>query len=347
MRTGEAAMNATAERPVSLQRHAADNPWWKLVFNLAGVLVAGVFALAVFQAGRTLFPEGPFASTQNLHNITLRWLEYAMVAPAAVLIVAMGSVDLSVGAVLGLTGLIVSALAPAVGLPAACLAGLLAALAVGIVNGLLAGGTRIHPAVITLGMAVLLRGITLLSSQARPVMLSEPGFLSDPALPWVGLGLGLLLGVPLALVSLKRPLRRGEPDEKWATRLFYTASPYILSAFMAGVAGLTFLGRVRAALPTAGTGFEVEVLLIALLGGTPLVNLSISLGIVNLIGALLAGLGFSALQNLINLSNSQLTLLEPIKGIAILLVGLISTVYYFLVARISAGAAREPMDTQP
>jgi ribose/xylose/arabinose/galactoside ABC-type transport system permease subunit len=339
-------MSLSTDRPILSPRRLAENSWWKLVFNLAGVLTAGLFVVVVFQVGRTIFAEGPFLSANNLRNITLRWLDYAMVAPAAVLIVAMGGVDLSIGAVLGLTGLIVSVLAPAVGLPAACLAGLLVALIVGIINGLLAGGTRIHPAVITLGMAVLLRGIILLTTQSSPMMLKEYGFLAAPVLPWVGLGLGLLLGIPLALVSLKRPLRRGDQGEKWSTRLFYTASPYILSAFMAGFAGLAFLGRLRAAMPTAGSGFEVEVLLIALLGGTPLANLSISLGIVNLIGTLLAGYGFSALQNTVSLAGSPIQLLEPIKGAAILIVGLISTLYYFLVARIPSGTARDPATTE-
>ena len=124
----------------------------------------------------------------------------------------------------------------------------------------------------------------------------------------------------------------------------------LLSSFIAGWVGLVYLARLRIAIPSLGAGFEIVALLIAILGGTPLGNLRINIGMINLIGGLIAAMALVLLQNVIQLVNGPVTLLDPIKGILIVIGGPISYLFYFLVSRIHGRPKVEgalPLSAQP
>ncbi len=338
-------MNTDLSSPDGPRRRLYESPWWKLAFNLPGVIVSAGLVIAMLVLGAAVSREGTFTTPANLGSISFIWLGFAMLVPANVLIIAEGGLDLSLGSVIGLTTVLVATWTPALGLLPAAIAALGVALLAGLVNGLLAGGTRIHGAVVTLGTATLLRGLAYLISQGRTQPLEAGGFLVSPLFPWAGLAIALVLGIPLALVWQSRPSAHGsEVGESWLEHLFYSASPYILSSFMAGLVGLVTLGRLRASSPIMGTGIEITVLLAALLGGTPLANLRLCLGIVNMLGALLAALVLAVFQDSLLLSGMQITVMDMIKGAVILFVALTSYLYYLLLSRISA---RQVMTSSP
>jgi ribose/xylose/arabinose/galactoside ABC-type transport system permease subunit len=100
------------------------------------------------------------------------------------------------------------------------------------------------------------------------------------------------------------------------------------------------LGYVQAASNALGSGIEVDMVLIALLGGTPLINLKLSMGIINMFGAFLAALALTCLNSVFMFSGLNVNTFTLIKAAMILVGGVLSFGYYSLITRIKAPARK-------
>jgi ribose/xylose/arabinose/galactoside ABC-type transport system permease subunit len=258
-------------------------------------------------------------------------LMLGLMAPPMVMIVAAGGVDLSVGAVAALAGVLVAMREPAAGLPAALLLGLSAAVAVGVVNAVLVGLVRLHPVIVTLAMTALLRGLAMLLADGEKLFLDDSALLGALELRWpfwIVLAVVVLGSIPMAQLTPfgLRP-GPGEPAESRLLRAVYVGGPYVLSSAMAGLAGIVFLTWARIGDPTAGMGWELEVLLAVLIGGT---RFGGRFG--SVIGAVIGVVIVASLHLLLTLAGMMPSLARLTAGASLLAFALLGSVYQSAVA---------------
>jgi ribose/xylose/arabinose/galactoside ABC-type transport system permease subunit len=249
-------------------------------FVISNGLLAGlvIFVLAVAAAKPSIL------RWSSLEGIIRQATDVAVVALPLALLVIAGSVDLSIGSVAGLCGIVMAKVATLAGFPLGVAAGLLLGLAIGALNGALVGYLGPHPVVATLGGLTLWRGLALLTTNAQTI---GAGSVPEAVLDF-GTGLRsflylpvhfyLLLAVALLCWAAVHRHAYGERlfavggDEKAA---FLTGIDVKLVKFVAHVitgggaalAGLLTLVRSGAAHGTDGGGLEFGALTIVLLGG--------------------------------------------------------------------------------
>jgi len=251
-----------------------------------------------------------FLNRQNIEAILLALSVEATIAVGMVILLISGGLDLSVGSTLGLTGVVTGlALTAGIPAPAAIVLGLIAALAVGLANGLLVAKLKINPFITTLGVGITIRGLLLVIAQGRAVLNLPQSF--------TVIGQGRLFGVQypifvmLALVIVGDLLLRNTRffrqnyyiggNEK-AARLsgikvdLVKISNYCIVALLAGVAGLLITARFGSASVTVGSGTELRVITATIIGGA-----SLSGGEGSVFGAFLGALFMGVLANALNL----------------------------------------------
>lgn len=316
-------MQNNTNQDVLLRFH--ENTGWRLVPNTAwGVFVLIILMTIVPLAGSV--SSGAFWSAANVRNMTWIWIVMALLAPSMALIIASGGVDLSVGSVAGLTASVMALLvAQKVGVGGALVAGLSLGFLVGLVNGFLIGVIKLDAVIVTLAMMTMLRGACYVITEGKTIPSAGAGFLSLPAIPGVILILLIIVCVvasELGFAGNKKPGGKAG----WVRQSLSMGLPYVLSSTVAGFVGALYLGRIRAATPTIGTGLEVDVILMVCLGGTPLGR-----GLVNIVGASLAALALAMMQSISALTGITPFALTIGKGAALLMFGLLCHAYYYVV----------------
>jgi ribose/xylose/arabinose/galactoside ABC-type transport system permease subunit len=197
----------------------------------------------------------------------------------------------------------------------------------GAVNGL--GVTRggLQPFIMTLGMLVIARGVTLTIADGKPIRAGDAS-----SIAWIGNGdvLGapvpLLLFAGLALVSwfVLRMTTFGRAvyavgDNPEAARLsgirtnLIVFSVYVISGLCAALAALIVVSRLAAAEPTQGTGFELDAIAIVVIGGTSLFG-----GEGGVAGTVIGAAVVAAMNNLLNLLGVSPFSQQIVKGLIIL-----------------------------
>ncbi|HEV7276824.1 MAG TPA: ABC transporter permease [Devosiaceae bacterium] len=253
-------------------------------FALHGLSRHAIFfvLLAVYLAGVALSPA--FAEPNYLFNILRQVAPVGIAAVGVTLVMILGGVDLSVGAVISLTAVICAAVmgGEAANLPLALLAACAAGLAIGTVNGLLVAFNRVSPFILTLGMGVAVVGLTQMFTGGTAKGIVSPGFreffnyrigglvpvLAIALLVMVGVGLLIekttVFGKQLFLVGTNRAtaVLSGLPVRG------VTVAAYALSGLFGALAGIALLARSGVSSTGAGQGLEFQVLAAIVLGGT-------------------------------------------------------------------------------
>lgn len=269
-----------------------------------------------------------FLSPLNLEAILLALSVEAIIAVGMVLLLISGGLDLSVGSILAFSG-VVTGLALSLEVPAlpAILLGLLAALSVGLVNGLLIARLEINPFITTLGTMITVRGLLLIVASGRAVLNLPESF--------TVIGQGRLLGVQypifvlLLLVIFSDLLLRnsrffrqsyyigGNEDAARLTGInveFVKMFNYGFVAVLAGVAGLMLTARFGSASVTVGSGIELRVITACIIGGA-----SLSGGEGSVLGAFLGALFMGMLANALNLLGVDVYYQSFITGLFLIL----------------------------
>jgi ribose transport system permease protein len=271
----------------------------------------GLIVLLVLFGALTLGSD-EFLTGDNMANLARQVSVFGIIAVGQLLVILTAGIDLSVGSILGIVAIgYASILANGLPWPMAIVVALAFGAFVGAINGL--GITRggIQPFIMTLGMLVIARGVTLTYSDAKPIRVGEQA--SDIA--WIGTGSFLGLPVPfllfmgialLAWLVLKYTTFGRHVyavgDNLEAARLSGIAtkrtifSVYVISGLCAAVSALIIVARLGAAEATQGEGFELDAIAIVVIGGTSL------FGGVGGIGGTVVGAGIIAVvNNLLNL----------------------------------------------
>ena len=263
------------------------SPWSEALRSPEFVsLIILCVVLAAFAIG-----DGRFLSPLNVSNIMAYLPELGIIALGMTLLLTAGEFDLSVGAVFGLGPVVVMLLVQnaGFGLGAALLVGLAICILVGAINGILVTKVGISSFLVTLSMLLIVRGAALYATQGFPLKSwDRPGLLVTllagsfdlgPFRVYTSLGwfiaLTLLsiyildyakLGNWISAIGSNRSaaVARGVPADRVKIGLF------VLTSVLAGLAGMISAFRISAASPVAGTGYELEVIAMVVVGGTAL-----------------------------------------------------------------------------
>jgi ribose transport system permease protein len=244
-------------------------------------------------------------------------------------VILTAGIDLSVGSILGLVAIsFAGAMAMDVPWPLAILIALAIGGGTGAINGL--GITRggLQPFIMTLGMLVIARGVTLTIADGRPIRAGDDA----ASIAWIGSG--EVFGVPVPLL-----LFAGIATASWFTlrwtpfgRQVYAVgdnpeaarlsgiptdrvvfSAYVISGLCAAVAAMIVVSRLAAAEPTQGTGFELDAIAIGVIGGTSLFG-----GEGGVAGTVVGAAVVAAMNNLLNLLGVSPFSQQIVKGLIIL-----------------------------
>jgi len=280
--------------------------------QVAGLLQRGAvfLVLAVAVVGGSVAFGSSFASVENFRNIAISSSFLTLIAIGMTFVIIGGGIDLSVGSLLALAG-VLAAYGSRQGSLVAILLPLAACGAIGLVNGLLIARAQMAPFIVTLAALLFARGAAFaVSDEGNTTYLIEPG----RAVTGLGQGTVLGLGVPvlfalaaflIGLVVLNRTSYGqavfaigGSEDAAQLMGLPVARIKvllYVASAMLAGFAGVLVAARSSSGLPTLGAGLELEAIAAVVIGGTLL-----SGGAGSLTGTLAGVLLLGVIQNLIN-----------------------------------------------
>lgn len=243
----------------------------------AGALIV-VFVFLSFASDR-------FLTADNLFNIGSQTAVVAVIAIGMTLVIITAGIDLSVGSVAALSGVMGALLMSSVGLPVplAVLGGTAVGALAGLTNGLLVSVAGLNPFIATLGMLSVARGLVYISTDAQSVFglpdsfrLLGQGVIGPLPIPIIIIAVTAIVGyVVLSRTRLGRyAYAMGSNAE--AARLSgiptrrYLTSVYVISGALAGFGGMIAMSRVNSGQPNYGIGLELDAIAAAVIGGASL-----------------------------------------------------------------------------
>ena len=268
-----------------------------------------------------------FLSAQNIKNIFQQVSINGILAVGMTFVIITGGIDLSVGSLLGFSGVIAASLVSGGGNPLlAVLAGIAAGLVFGVVNGVLVSYAKIVPFIVTLGMLSIARGFTNVYTHGSPIIKLNKAFTALGQSSFLGIGLPVWIFVCMLLVGYvllhttklgRYTLAVGGNESAAKTSGINTAKikmfAYTFTGFCCGLAGILMTAKTNAGAPNAGTGYELDAIAAAIIGGT-----SPSGGKGSIFGTLLGVLIFGIIQNASDILNVSSYIQQVIKGLIII-----------------------------
>lgn len=252
----------------------------KLFFQKYAAIVMLAVVVLVFSIASPYF-----LTTTNLMNIAIQTSVIGVLTIAQLIVLLTAGIDLSVGAVTAIAGVLAAMMMRSVPVFVATIGALIIGAVFGYANGLIISKMKVPPFIVTLGMSGMLRGLDLVITNGLPIS-NLP-----TSVAWFGRGKVLGIPVPvffLIIVTLlfqwilsKTRLGRytyaiGSNEE--ATRLSgintakYVRIIYMLAGLLSGLAGMILIGRLNSAHPTAAQGYEVNAIAASVIGGASLMG---------------------------------------------------------------------------
>lgn len=274
-----------------------------------------------------------FLTPRNLLNVVNQNADIAIIALGMTLVILTAGIDLSVGSLLALAGVIAAvtaqewfggAAASSAGLLAAMLLGVAAAALGGLLSGTMVTAFRVPPFVATLGLMMLARGLALILAVGHQRRLVGGGAEGTPEAVRVGapvfawLGNGSVFGVPnpillmlLLFVAAHLLMARtmfgryvyavgGNPEAARLSGVPVTAvllAVYCLCGAFAGLAGIVDASRFEGGRPNAGELYELQVIAAVVVGGASLAG-----GRGRISGTLIGAMIIAVIQNGLNIA---------------------------------------------
>lgn len=269
-----------------------------------------------------------FLTVSNLTNIVTQVSINALLAFGVTFVIITGGIDLSIGSMVAVTGVVAALFAHPDSYPVIVpvLAGLLAGLALGALNGFVITRTKVPPFIVTLGTMTIGRGLALILSKGRPI-----SNLSDS---FNFIGGGQILGIPSPIIILiiafigcsvllkKTVMGRymyavgGNEQAAEASGIQLNKVKmvvYTLCGGLAALAGILLTSRITTGQPNAGVGFELDAIAAAIIGGT-----STSGGTGTITGTLIGALLIGVISNGLDLLNVTSYYQQVVMGIIII-----------------------------
>lgn len=253
-----------------------------------------------------------FFDINNMLNIFRQTSVNAIIAAGMTLVILTAGIDLSVGSILAVTG-VMGALFIQAGIPDvfAILMMLILGGLFGFFNGWAVSALRLQAFIVTLVSMTALRGLTLVISDGRPISIHSHaqlfGFIGSGSLLGIPVPVILMLFIFAVMYYVLTNTRFGRyiyaiGGNEEATRLSgintqtYKTFAYVLSGVFSALAAIIITARLSSAQPTAGNTYELDAIAAVVLGGTSLAG-----GIGTIGGTLVGALIIGVLSNALNL----------------------------------------------
>lgn len=252
---------------------------FKYLWDKYGTLVILVGMVIVFGiiSPQTFFTKSNFVQILLQSSVTI------LIACGEFFAILIAGIDLSVGSIIALTGMVTAKLMVLGWHPilAILVGGIVLGALLGAFNGILVNVTKLHPFIITLGTLSIYRGITLIISNAEPVFKFPPGF-GKMVGGWLGpipipVLIAFVVALLLTFLTTQTKLGRniyamgGNKEAAWYSGInvnLHTLIVFIISGVCAGIAGVVFTARLGSAEPLAASGYETFAIASAIIGGT-------------------------------------------------------------------------------
>jgi ribose transport system permease protein len=269
-----------------------------------------------------------FFTSANLFNLIRQVTPVGIISMGMLLVILTGGIDLSVGSVVAMVGVLCALFTKTIPLPVAIIASLACGLLVGSLSGYLVSVHKMAPFIATLALMSIVRGLGFIFSKGAPILVSEnASALTD-------FGSGSFLGFPnpafvlvivfaITAVLLKYNvfgrivIAIGSNEE--AVRLSgikvsaYKFSVYAIAGGLSAVAGIITTARTAVGSPVMGVGMELDVIATVVIGGA-----SLSGGKGSAVNTLLGVLILGMIGNIMNLLNIPAYSQQVIKGLIII-----------------------------
>ena len=241
------------------------------------LIVAAVFVFMIF-ASPVFLTEG------NILSVLLSLSIESIMAVGMVVLMVGGGFDMSVGSILGFTGIILGKLLTN-GIPTvpAVLLALIVGVVIGLWNGFIIAKIKINPFVTTLASLSIFRGLSYVFTSGRNISGLPDAFQAIGQARYFGVQLPIVYAVVLLIIG-EIVLRNSRFFRQYyyiggnerAARLsgisvdWMTIIAYMLTGVLAAWAGIVFTARMGSASCQAGTGWELRVITAVILGGASL-----------------------------------------------------------------------------
>jgi ribose transport system permease protein len=312
----QTGLSSQADRPMveMVRRHWAD----LIVVVLSVILV-------VF----TYTTSDVFFTQRNLSNLSRQIVPNGLISLGMLIVILTGGIDLSVGSVVALAGILAAGLQHSMPLVAAIMLALLAGVAAGAANGVLVARFKLAPFIVTLATLGAIRGFVYVYSDT-PQSPTNPafrkilgGFVGGFVGPLAVATVIMVACYPIIWLFLNRtPAGRaiyaiGGNEE--AVRLAginvsrQIMVSYVLSGLFSAMAGVLLAARLGISQPSLGSGYELDAIAAAVIGGAVLGG-----GGGSVVGTFGGVMVLGLINNLLNLYNVQSYYQQILKGAIIL-----------------------------
>jgi ribose transport system permease protein len=277
-----------------------------------------------------------FLKTDNLLNIANQIAVIAIIAIGMTMVIITGGIDLSVGRLLALSAVVATLLirdqagaeqASGLGMLLCCLIAIAMCGLVGLVSGTLVTSFAIPSFIVTLGMMLVVRGLSFIVAQGQSIYQVPDGFM------WLGRGTGIL-GLPNAvlLMIILYAVAHVVMTQTVFGRYLYAVGgnaeaarlsgvpvrrvlilAYAISGVLAGLGGVVMASQLKSGAPTYGQMYELYVIAAVVVGGT-----SLSGGEGTMLGTLIGALLIAVIQNGMNLTGVESYTQDVVLGVVLL-----------------------------
>ncbi len=307
--------------------------WWptRTELRLSWLDLGLILALVVLVTAGAWFAEA-FLTQRNFSNLLRQIVANGLVSLGMLIVILTGGIDLSVGSIVALGGVLFAGLTDKIGIGPAILVAMAAGAMVGIVNGTAIARFRLQPFIVTLATMGIVRGIVFIYTET-PIVPEHAGFrdLGSSVVGLVSVGMIIMLACyVLGWIFLNRtPAGRatvaiGGNEE--AVRLAginvnrTIVLAYTLCGVLSALSGAILVSRLGIAQPSLGVAYELDAIAACVIGGAVLGG-----GGGSVVGTFLGVLTLGLINNLLNLMGVKSFYQEIVKGSLILLAVLIAS----------------------
>ena len=292
------------------------------------IIVAVVLECLIFA-----FLSPSFLTLNNFVNVALQIAIYGILAVGMTLVIITGGIDLSIGSIVALAGVVVAGMSeklshqPVLGTLLAIILGIGIGLISGSFSGLMITRLRVPPFIVTLALMTIGRGLAFIFTGGFSIgnlplefgVLGR-GHLGPVPVPVVTMALVFLGGYLLlsksrygryiyAIGGNEEASRLSGIDTRSVVRMVY-----ILNGALAGLAGITLASRLGAGVPNSGLQYELDVIAAVVVGGTSLMG-----GVGSVMGTFWGTVFIGILNNGLNLANVDPYTQKVALGVVILM----------------------------
>lgn len=295
----------------------------KLIKGYGGVLLALTALVILFSI---LSPH--FLNTNNVLTIFNQVSIIAIMAFGMTFVLMIGEIDLSVGSIAALSGLVLG-LTLSVGLngPLAIVVVLLAGAAAGYVNGLISAKLRIPTFIVTVATMGIFRGLGYSTTDAKPIQIEDSFILAlgnkkllgvVPVPVIIVIVLMILFHIILSKTKFGRRAKMAGGNKTAAEYVGINTKAlqikiFVISGIASAVSGILLTSRLYSAQPNAAGGYELDAIAAAVLGGT-----SLSGGYGTVFGTFIGALIMGVINNGMNLIGLPYFYQQIVKGLIII-----------------------------